>query len=55
VGQAEDLRANSLIDLCAIAPFVWRHGHHSVVDFDINRQRAIELLFSPFPPQIEGA
>jgi hypothetical protein len=45
---------HSLVDLGAVAPFVRLQRHHSVVDFGINRQRAIERLFRLFPPQIEG-
>jgi hypothetical protein len=39
----------SLDDLCAVAPFLRRQGHHSIVDFGINRQRAIDRLFRLFP------
>jgi hypothetical protein len=46
--------AHGLIDLGAVAPFVRRQRHHSIMDRGINRQRAIERLFRPFPPEIEG-
>jgi hypothetical protein len=39
----------SLDDLRAVAPFLRRQGHHSIVDFGINRQRAIDRLFRLFP------
>jgi hypothetical protein len=57
-GRAQRIKfetiTHSLVDLGAVAPFVRLQRHHSVVDFGINRQRAIERLFRPFPPQIEG-
>ena len=40
---------HSLVDLGAVAPFVRLQRHHSVVDFGINRQRAIERLIRLFP------
>ena len=38
-----------LIDLGAVAPFVRRQRHHSVMDRGINTQRAIDRLIRLFP------
>src|SRR5438105_98185 len=46
--------AHGLVDLGAIAPFVRRQRHNRIADSGINRQHAINRLFRPFPPQIEG-
>src|SRR6266550_9223610 len=44
----------SLVDLFAVAPFVRRQRHHSIMDLGINSQHAIDRLFRPFPPEVEG-
>jgi hypothetical protein len=49
-----DAVTHSRVDLGAVAPFVRRQRHHRLMDLGIDRQRAIERLFRPFPPQIEG-
>src|SRR5258705_5323652 len=41
--------AHSLVDLCAVAPFVWRESHHRLVYLGRNGQRAVGRLFGPWP------
>jgi len=46
--------AHRSVDLVTVAPFLRRQGHHCLMDFGIDRQHAIDRLFCPFPPKIEG-
>jgi hypothetical protein len=41
--------AHSLVDLCAVAPFVWRESHHRLVYLGGNGQRAVGRLSGPCP------
>src|SRR5258705_4525015 len=41
--------AHSLVDLCAVAPFVWRESHHRLVYLGGDRQGALGGAFWPLP------
>ena len=47
--------AHGRIDRCAVAPFIQRQRHHSIIDRGINRRFVINGLLRPFPPQSKAS